>query len=334
MIFKRAQYLLIFICLFVGIDKFDLNAQHQLEFFKKTKTLKPFLAEIRSPLIKNEVGFINKLDGNYFVQEFTQRPFVESNIGFKFPILSYSDNQLGLKIVSSAVIGNNVLVDLFGPPTAAVINTDYFYGFRTGVVKYTKHDIIRNYGLIVIPVMHESTHLGDEFSLHGYQLVDGFKRINLSYETWEIVAVINDPDTIKSNLLSIKIGLQGLWKQGEGYYFTDSLEVQGVYVPNSNNMFEYYAQINLQRTKGFLCSKKWMQVFSMEVRNRTRLSYDINIPEVRTWNYNIYLGWIYKSNRNGKNAGLFLRYYNGIIPNGQLRNTGGYQFLGMSIVLY
>ena len=334
MICKKSHYILLFVCLFVGLDKFDLSAQQQLVFFRNTESLKPFLAEIRSPIIKSEVGFINKLDGNYFVQKFTHRPFVESNIGFLLPLLNYKDKSSGLKIVSSAVIGNNVLVDLFGPPTAAVINTDYFYGFRTGAVKYTNHDIARNYGLIFIPIMHESAHLGDEFSLHGYQLVDGFKRINLSYETWEIVAVINDPDTIKSNLLSFKIGIQGLWKPSEGYYFADSLEVQGAYVPNSNDMFEFFAHLNIQRTEGVLCSKKWMQVFSMEIRNRTKLSYDVNIPEVRTWNYNIYLGWIYQSNRNGKNAGIFLRYYNGIIPHGQLRNTGGFQFLGISMVFY
>lgn len=311
-----------------------IQSQTQVDFFKKTSVLKPFLSEIRSPNIKNEVGFLNKLDGNYFVEEFAHRPFVESNIGFQFPLVSFYDKTNRIKFFSSGVIGNNVLVDLFGPPTAAVINTDYFYGFRTGAIKYVDHDIIKNYGLLFIPVFHECAHLGDEFSLHGYQTVEGFKRINLSYEIWEIAAVINDPDTIKSNLLSFKTGVQGLWKPSDGFYFTDSLEVQGVYVPDSKDNFEFFAQINLQRTQGFLCSERWMQVFSMEVRNRTQLSYDIDIPEKRTWNYNIYLGWIYQSNRNWKNAGVFLRYYNGIIPHGQLRNTGGFQFFGISLVLY
>ncbi len=332
--YKYFNYIKLSAFIILILNTISINAQHQFEFAKQSQTLKPFLSEIRSPILKTEVGFLNKLDGNYFVKDFNQRPFVESNIGFQIPLVSYKNKSSNFKLVTNAVVGNNVLVDLFGPPTAAIINTDYFYGFRTGAIKYTNHNVIKNYGLLVIPIMHESTHLGDEFSIRGYQLIDNFKRINISYETWEVVAVINDPDTLKSNLLSFKTGLQGLWLPSEGYYFADSLEVKGAHIPDSENNFEYFAQVNLQRTKGFLCSEKWMQIFSMEIRNRTRFSYDANIPEARTWNYNLYFGWTYQSNKNGKNAGVFLRYYNGIIPHGQLRNTNGFQFFGISIIFY
>ncbi len=302
-------------------------------FFNLSPTLKPQLSEIRNPLIKTEVGFINKLDNSYFVDEFTHRPFVESNLGFRLPLISLKDHRKSVKWVSSGVLGNNVLVDLFGPPTAAVINTDYFFGFRTGGIKYFDHPLVRNAGIMVVPYFHESAHLGDEFSLHGYQTVPGFKRINISYETWEVAAVINDPDTLIGNLISLTAGVQGLWKPNEGYYFTDSLEVQGAYVPDCENRFEFYARLNLQRTSGLFCSPRWINILSAEVRNRAKLSYDPSIPETRAWNYNVYFGWMLQTN-NHKNPGLFLRYYSGIIPHGQFRNTGQFRFIGVSLVYY
>ncbi len=324
----------IFIFILVLFFNNAYSEDKEFLYFKQTNTLKPFLSEIRNPLIKAEVGFLNKLDNSYFVEDFTHRPFVESNLGVIIPLFGYTNKSSHFHFVSGGIIGNNVLVDLFGPPTAAVINTDYFFGIRTGAIKYYDNKYIRNAGFIFVPFFHESAHIGDEFALHGYQTVPDFKRINLSYETWELVAVINDPDTIRSNLLSFKTGVQGLWNIKDGYYFADSLEVQGAYIPDSENIFEFFAQLNYQRTDGFFCSEKWMNIFSLEVRNRARLSYNIDIPEIRTWNYNLYFGWTYNSNRFGKNPGVFLRYYNGVIPHGQFRNTDGFRFVGISLVYY
>jgi len=98
--------------------------------------------------------------------------------------------------------------------------------------------------------------------------------VNISYEAWEIAAVFNDPDTIKSNLLSAKVGFHGLWNTSKGYYTTDSLETKGVMAPPAEKNYEYYIQMNLQRTKGFLCSKRWMNVISVEANNRLKFSYD------------------------------------------------------------
>ncbi|MCF8362296.1 MAG: DUF1207 domain-containing protein [Prolixibacteraceae bacterium] len=323
------------ISLILFIQAFSLHAQDsEFIFSQSTNTLKPFLSDIRSPLIKAETGFLNKLDGNYFVKNYNNKPFIESNLGVTIPFVNYHNYQDNFKIISSGYIGNNVLVDLFGPPTAAVVNTDYFMGFRTGFLKYTEHPLVKNIGVTLIPLFHESTHLGDEYSLHGYQKIPGFKRINLSHESWEMAVVLNDPDTIQGNILSFKAGLQGLWNKADGYYFTDSLEVKGTEVPKSKNNLEFFFNINWQRSNGFLCSEKWTNIFSMEVRNRTQFSYEADIPEQRTWNYNIYFGWLYNNIKSQRKPGLFLRYYNGIIPHGQLRNTSGYHFIGLSLVYY
>ena len=223
---------------------------------------------------------------------------------------------------------------MFEETTAPVINTDYFFGLKAAAIKYIDHSHIRNIGLKLVPLFHESTHIGDEFSIHGYHDIPEFRRVNVSYEAWEIAAVLNDPDTIKSNLFSAKVGFHGLWNTSKGYYTTDSLETKGVMAPPAEKNYEYYIQMNLQRTKGFLCSKRWMNVISVEANNRLKFSYDEAVKETRSWNLNLYLGWKYISEKSGRNLGFFFRYYAGIIPNGQFRNTGGYRYAGLSIVYH
>ena len=45
-------------------------------FFKDSHILKPFLSEIRSTAIKAELAWLNKLDENYYVSDYTNRPFI------------------------------------------------------------------------------------------------------------------------------------------------------------------------------------------------------------------------------------------------------------------
>jgi hypothetical protein len=303
-------------------------------FFKDSHILKPFLSEVRSTAIKAELAWLNKLDENYYISDYTGRPFIEVHLGTELPVYYLFNRQKDFKFSVSGYIGNILLIDMFEDNTAPVINTDYFFGLKTAAIKYTDHPFVRNIGLKLVPVFHESTHIGDEFSIHGYHDIPEFRRVNVSYEAWEIAAVLNDPDTIKSNLLSAKLGLHGLWNNSKGYYTTDSLETKGVMAPPSEKNYEFYIQLNLQRTKGFLCSEKWMNVLSVEASNRLQFSYDEAVEENRNWNINLYLGWKYLAKKSGHNLGFFFRYYAGIIPNGQFRNTGGYRYAGLSIVYH
>lgn len=310
-----------------------VHAQNvKTEIFSESRVLKPFISEIRSTVIKTELAFLNKLDKNYYVSDYNRRPFIEPHLGVDMPIINYYNYDKQLKFNLSGEIGNILLIDMFEEITAPVINTDYFFGLRAGAIKYLEGSSLSNIGVKVVPVFHESTHIGDEFSIHGFNDVPGFKRINISYEAWEMAVVINDPDTIMSNLLSFKAGIQGLWNPAKGYYTTDTLETRGYEVPGGEKNTEYYLQLNLQRTEGFLCSGRWMNIASLEIRNRVRLSYDINVPEERKLNYNLYFGWKHLSKKAFRNIGFYIRYYHGIIPNGQFRNTDGYNYLGLSII--
>jgi len=328
------KYGLFLSCILFLLPPTLIGQENKFRFFKESDILKPFVSEIRSNVIKTEFAFINKLGENYYITDYNKRPFIETHLGVDLPVLYYADNLKKLKFSLDGEIGNILLIDMFEENTAPVINTDYFFGLRAGVVKYIDRGLIKNIGMKIIPVFHESTHIGDEFSLHGINEIPGFKRINISYEAWEIAAVLNDPDTISTNLFSVKAGIQGLWNRSKGYYVTDTLETKGVIVPPGKKNMEFHVQFNIQRTEGALCSDSWMQVLSMEIRNRIQFSYDDAIPEKRTWNYNIYFGYDRISKSRGRNIGFYLRYYTGIIPNGQFRNTGGYRYVGLGIVYH
>jgi len=326
---------IVFCAALLALSIFTLQAQDlDHYFFKDSHILKPFLSEIRSTAIKTELAWLNKLDENYYVSDYASRPFIEVHLGTELPIYYLVNRQKDFKFSISGFIGNILLIDMFEEITAPVINTDYFFGLKTAAIKYLDHPHIRNMGLKLVPVFHESTHIGDEFSIHGHHDLPYFRRVNVSYEAWEIAAVLNDPDTIRSNLLSAKVGFHGLWKPSKGYYTTDSLETKNQLAPPSKKNYEYYIQMNLQRTNGFLCSERWMNVISVEASNRLKFSYDEATREERNWNINLYFGWKYMTGKSGHNLGFFFRYYAGIIPNGQFRNTGGYRYAALSIVYH
>jgi hypothetical protein len=326
------KYLLILLITSALLIAHGFSQAQNVKFFENPEFGNPFVSDIRSPMIKMELVTLNKLDGNYYLNDFSNRPFIETHLGADIPLVAYhnSDNDFSWKL--NADIASIVLVDMFEKSTAPVINNDYFFGFSFSLLKRLKHNQLKNVGLQLVPIFHESTHLGDEFVMHGQALVPDFKRINISSEAWEFAFVLNDPDTIQSNLLSLKAGMHGLWFPSDGYYGLDSLEIGGAEVPMSSKQFEYFVQMNYQQTEGVLCSKRWMQEISVEARNRVKFAYDYESQEERLWSVNLYLGYRHLLKNRKSSLGFYVRYYYGINPHGQMRNTADFQSIGYSIV--
>jgi len=312
----------------------DVKAQIHFNFFKPVNFASSFIAETRSDIIKLETGYINKPDKNYYNSGINERPIIESRFGYNFPIFTYrkQNYQIYFGLPGGAV----TLTDMFEEKTAPVINTDYWFGTELRFIFYpiVTGKFLKNFAVKLQPVFHESTHLGDEFAIHGYEEIADFQRINISYEAWNLALILNDTDTLKGNVLSFKAGIQNLWNKKEGFYFTDSIEVKGSLIKSSEKSFEYFFTINYERTKGFLASENWKNVLSAEINNRIKLSYDTNIDEARIWSVNSYFGWEYnRFSGHFKNFGFYFRYYQGLNPHGQFRNTSGFNFKGISIVL-
>jgi len=312
----------------------NIYAQNIINYFENVSYAKNYISELRSPQTKIEIGYLNKLDNNYYNKEIKNRPFIESHLGYDLNILSFSNKKYNFAL--SLPGGAVTLTDLFEEKTAPVINTDYWFGTQIKFITYPfkKNKYLKNISANFIPIFHESTHLGDEFMLHGYNEIPDFKRINVSYQAWHFALTLNDPDTLKGNILSFKAGLQNLWTVKDGYYFTDSLEVKGANIPKSTKTFEFNFIINYQRKNGVLANKKWVNIFSAEAKNNIQFNYNENISDSRAWNFNIYFGWIYKkSNKPFRNIGFFIRHYQGTNPHGQFRNNGNFKFTAFSISL-
>ena len=285
----------------------NLNAQNS-SFFKPVSYGNAFVSDMRSPITKLQIGSINKLDGNYYLNDVSKRLFVEAHFGYEIPFFEYQKNDFA---VWAGMPGGAVtLVDMFEETTAPVINTDYWFGTKIKMIKrFSGKGYLKNIALTVLPLFHESTHIGDEFALHGYREISDFKRINVSYEAWKFSVILNDPDTLSGNIFSVKAGIQSLWTLKDGYYFADSSEVKGAEIPRSNKTFEWYFTVNYKRTKGFLCSEKMINILSAELSSRPQFSYETGIPERRIGSYNVYLGWEYKiSDKPLRNVGFFVRH--------------------------
>lgn len=306
-----------------------------ISFFKNVAFCKPFISDIRSPVMKLEIGFLNKISPYYYNENVNNRPFIESHLGYDLNIFSISNGKS--KFAISFPGGSSTLTDMFEENTAPVINTDYWFGSQIKYIIYpfkNSDQQIKNISLKLQPIFHESTHLGDEFVLHGYHNIPEFKRINISYEAWALSVTLNDPDTIKGNLLSFNAGIQNLWTIKDGYYFADSLEVKGEDIAESQRTFEYHFLINYKRSQGFLCSEKCNSIISLQVQNRIRFNYENPAQEKRVWSINAYFGWVHKiSDLPFNNIGFFIRYYHGINPHGQFRNIDNFNFSGIGIVM-
>lgn len=325
--------LLLFTFALISIPVFS---QYNLRFFKQSPYDQAFISDIRSTHTKLEIGFVGSLGNHYYIENYSKRPFNEIHLGENIPIaqFEYRNENYSVQTFLSFPLGWILLIDMYEPTTAPVINNDYWFGTQVKTVFKSASfpSFIKNISLNWKPFYHESTHIGDEFSIHGMNTFDDFQRINISYEASEISLSLNEADTSLQNFYSLKIGMQALLPHKNSYYASDSLEVSGQEIVPSQSRFEFFVQLNTKRVNGFACSKKWHQIFSLELRNREKFAYTLEEESFKTWNIQGYLGWKYHAN-NYKNVGLYLKYYHGINPHGQFRNTENYKFIGLSVVL-
>ncbi|MCK4813481.1 MAG: DUF1207 domain-containing protein [Candidatus Marinimicrobia bacterium] len=163
---------------------------------------KPFISDIRSSIIKFEEGFINDLGDYYYLPNYDRRPITEGHVGTDIPLLSYRRHLAGGYLKATALLTGsfNLFMDSLEPTNRMVLNTDYWMGTEIRSVFYhpaIEKTGLRNIGLQIMPVFHESTHLGDEFVMRALEESSDFYRVNVSYESWRVSLTLNDPDTLK-----------------------------------------------------------------------------------------------------------------------------------------
>ncbi|MBN2693821.1 hypothetical protein JXR93_04080 [bacterium] len=320
--------------------------------FKKAKYGKPLISEIHGQFNKAEIGYDRNYDEYNMDDESTamDRPVVIVDVGFDIPIFAMDfgvDNSWGFTI--SLPMSMHILEDMFESKTAPLLDTDYRFGTPkvSFIKRFSKTGFIKNMTLTWFPMFHECTHLGDEIIIHRTDVNLPVIRANISYEYTELSLAINDPEDRKGNLHSFKIG--GIYRisdNGYGWFsINEESEMQGdVDIEHSDNRFEYYFDYQFQRGEGFLAGKRAVNVFAIEARRRVRLGYPMfrsdgeggwivkDVKESMKWSFNVYLGYyFFPKEGEQEKIGMFIRFYQGVNPFGQMRNYPNYRFLGFSL---
>jgi hypothetical protein len=237
------------------------------------------------------------------------------------------------------------MLEDFKDDSNPIVDTDYRFGgtfkYRRQLTDTTALGLRGYYG-------HESTHLGDEFSLAAQRnrATTDFQRINVSYQYWEygasydVIRVTPTSDPLVSVNQVFKFRHLGSfldpftsWK--DGYYSTDPLEVNGHTVTKSKNRYEPTFEFEWNRS---VTGHQWEPYVSADLRYRTIFNYakvDPNAADDRQWSTNLIGG--YRRSRVESKRGepdFFARLYYGVNPYGQLRNQRNYFLIGAGVHVF
>jgi Protein of unknown function (DUF1207) len=216
------------------------------------------------------------------------------------------------------------LSDRSGP----IVNNDYRFG---GMLK-AQCGIARGQWLSArLHSGHESTHLGDEFSIVGQrQFPTTFERINVSWEYLDLGLLYERLG--RGRFYSVRGGVTANVR--DSYYETARSSItesrRGPVTPSTNRL-DPYAGGEITWDQKLL--EKWDIYISGELRWRSIYDYHKRRPDAaedRQASVNLIVG--IKANGENK-ASPFLRYYHGVNPHGQFRNQKDYSEIGLGIRL-
>lgn len=316
------------------------NPVHSQNFswFSYDRNNQSFIAEMHSSLSKLEIVKMNKLHPFYYKSNVSERKFIEIQTGFKLPVLSVENNSENLRIKASISMPISILtlVDMFESETAPIINNDYRFGLQMVFLfspKNSNNSFIKHYHLTLVPLFHESTHIGDEFALHGYSQIPNFTRINVSYEAWQIFAGVNRQRDNQKRNLSAEIGYQRLMPYKTGYYNIDTFEVKGTKILPSKQRDLWIFRAEYCHPLKVKNERVNELIASTEIRRETKFGYTLDGPEKRAWSFNLYLGYRIPIRNTQRQFGIYYRHYRGIVPYGQLRDENGFVLNGITMII-
>ncbi len=218
------------------------------------------------------------------------------------------------------------VIELFGIKSNPILNTDYRFG---GMLKLQYGVAPQQWLSGRIHIGHESTHLGDEYSITAPRdFPDTFERINVS---WEYI----DAGVMYENVargLSLRAGVTATLPFRDSYYSTDPEGITespiGPVTP-STNWYDPYAGVELLFEE--ILPRDWDLYASGELRWRSVYDYhkdNPGDPEERQASINLIVG----AKPNGRlKASPFVRFYRGVNPHGQFRDQKDYTAFGIGL---
>jgi len=288
----------------------------------------PFKAEPRAAQIN--ITALALSDEFPFQQKPGRRRIWDISLGKEIPVFGrYSQAQASTLDQGAAWWGLFVpigfhMVEDFKDNSAPIINTDYRFAVSVRYLRGLSNQW--SLGFKLEPVGHESTHLGDEFTLAASKNNSDFFRVNVSYEYWD-VAFYAEKWTAPATW-RFQTGVIGLWGD-TGFYTFDPSETGGREVTPSKRSLEPY--FDLERLSETRWLGGWNWFLSLDVRSRIVFDYfraDPNVKEDRQLTTNLMVGLM----DVGRDRGIidfFVRLYYGVNRNGQFRSEKDYFLLGI-----
>jgi hypothetical protein len=205
--------------------------------------------------------------------------------------------------------------------SAPIVDTDYRYGFMTKF-QYGINETSW-LGVRLTPWAHESTHLGDEYTIIAQRDPD-FKRINPSFEYLEYG--ISYERMFGENMLTIRHG--GISLHGDDGYYSDHLLGEPPTLTPSEKNFEPSFGVEW---RGW---QRGNRDFFASLDLRHKLAYEPHRApgeeESKHWSLSLALGrTVPEGTGNIPLKDYFIYFYKGVNPFGQLREQKDFWFAGI-----
>jgi hypothetical protein len=217
------------------------------------------------------------------------------------------------------------MIEDFKDESNPIVDTDYRFGVMLkSQIGLTDTSRI---GIRFVPWAHESTHLGDEYTILASERPD-FERVNVSYEYYEY-GVSYEKVFSANGLVKLRHGGIMLW--GPDGYYSDHLLHSPPTLSVSQKNYEpsVGAEVRLP-----VATQRSRQLF-MSVEFRHRLQYSFHHPasgeEMRRPTWTIAIGHAIREEQPATFRSLFFYYTHGVNPYGQLREQYPFWASGLGL---
>ena len=320
---------------------------------------KPFWADIHSPLIRVEVAYAtNSPDYDWSDSNAPNRLFVFANLGADIPIWSgnFANGKYGFSLTLPFMI--DTWYDRFEPITSPIINASYRFGaFDAGFLYRLNNPLsvfplnpdsslpgffhfnIYNWALKLSVFKHESTHLGDELTIHREWQDLPIKRIDVLTNYAELIFTLNDPDGQARLNHGFKFGVVFNYKFRDGWYTVLDSEAEAGLVKPARFPFQFHVQYQFQSA---IFSRGFQIIASGEYRLRERHKYPYSYSETNKRYdepdlvncFNFFTGIRYDNQKSSyfSKIGIGARGYFGLNPYGQFRSMPYYRQFGLAFM--
>lgn len=327
------------LCLLVALTNPTAAQAQRFWFFENRPYFDPLRAGVRDANLSAAVGWADRVD---FLVKPRERRFVwDIDVGGEIPLFGWQSGSTAAGGIAEGDTGLglwfpidfHMIEDLYTDDSNPIINTDY----RFGLMLKAQHGLDDASSLgIRVHVGHESTHLGDEFSIvASREFPETFERINVSWEFLDVAAQFEtEPNR---DWVSVRLGVTSTLPFGDSYYGTGPRDLTespvGVVTP-STNWYDFYGGAEYERQR--LLGGAWSGYGSAELRWRSVYDYhrvSSADAEERQLSVNLLFGVRHTGRSEQGTFSPFVRLYHGVNPHGQFRNQRDFTFFGGGIRL-